>query len=177
MAATPCPVGATPKAYDGKASSAIAFWNTLENYYTVNTAVYVDEKARIQSALTHFKLGTQAGEWASDRIAKALSANPVDYGTWANFKKDFNTQFIPPQTQVDAIAKMHSLRMGNQEFNNWFQEWSAHCRHANIDEGTKIYAFCQALNQALNQKLVNILPQPTTLDALVEKARDLDRNW
>ena len=44
--------------YDGKASSAIAFWNTLENYYTVNTAVYADEKARIQSALTHFKLGT-----------------------------------------------------------------------------------------------------------------------
>ena len=40
-----------------------------------------------------------------------------------------------------------------------------------------MYAFCRALNQALNQKLVNILPQPTTLDALVEKARDLDRNW
>ena len=113
MAATPCPVGATPEAYDGKASSAIAFWNTLENYYTVNSAVYANEKARIQSALTHFKLGTQAGEWASDRIAKALSASPVDYGTWADFKKDFNTQFIPPETQVDAISKMHSLCMGN----------------------------------------------------------------
>ena len=46
-----------------------------------------------------------------------------------------------------------------------------------MDEGTKMYAFCRALNQALNQKLVNITPQPTTLDALVEKARDLDRNW
>ena len=113
MAMTPQPVGVTPEAYDGKASSAIAFWNTLENYYTVNSAVYADEKARIQSALTHFKLGTQAEEWASDRIAKALDANPVNYGTWANFKKDFNTQFIPPQTQVDVIAKMHSLRMGN----------------------------------------------------------------
>ena len=40
-----------------------------------------------------------------------------------------------------------------------------------------MYAFRRALNQALNQKLVNISPQPTTLDALVEKARDLDRNW
>ena len=46
-----------------------------------------------------------------------------------------------------------------------------------MDEGTKMYAFHQALNQALNQKLVNITPQPTTLDTLVEKARDLDRNW
>ena len=69
------------------------------------------------------------------------------------------------------------LRMGNREFNDWFQEWSAHCRRANVDEGTKMYAFRRALNQALNQKLVNISPQPTTLDALVEKARDLDQNW
>ena len=98
MAATPCPVGATPEAFDGKASSAIAFWNTLKNYYTVNSAVYADEKARIQSALTHFKLGTQAGEWANDRIAKALGVTPADYGTWAELKKDFNTQFIPSQT-------------------------------------------------------------------------------
>ena len=118
MATTLCPVGVTPKAYDGKASSAIAFWNTLKNYYMVNTAIYADKKARIQSALTHFKLGTQAEEWASDRIAKALGANPVNYRTWANFKKDFNTQFIPPQTQVDAIAKMHLLHMGNREFND-----------------------------------------------------------
>ena len=141
MAATLRPVGATPEAFDGKASSAIAFWNTLKNYYMVNSAVYADEKARIQSALTHFKLGTQAGEWASDWIATALGVTPADYGTWAEFKKDFNTQFIPPQTQVDAIAKMHSLRMGNREFNKWFQEWSAHCCHANVDEGTKMYAF------------------------------------
>ena len=112
MATTPHPVGVTPEAFDGKASSAIAFWNTLKNYYTVNSAIYANEKARIQSALTHFKLGTQAGEWASNRIAKALDANPVNYRTWAKLKKDFNTQFIPPQTQVDVIAKMHSLHMG-----------------------------------------------------------------
>ena len=122
MAATPRPVGATPEAFNGKASSAIAFWNTLENYYTVNSAVYTNEKARIQSALTHFKLGTQAREWASNWIAAALGVTPTDYRTWADFKKDFNTQFIPPQTQVDVIAKMHSLHMGNREFNDWFQE-------------------------------------------------------
>ena len=146
MATTLHPVRAPPEAYDGKASSAIAFWNTLENYYMVNSTVYANEKARIQLALTHFKLGTQAREWASNWISKALSANPVDYGTWAELKKDFNTQFIPPQTQVNVIAKMHSLRMGTWEINDWFQEWSVHCRHTNVDEGTKMYAFCWALN-------------------------------
>ena len=112
MATTLHPVGAPPEAYDGKASSAITFWNTLKNYYIVNSAIYANEKAWIESALTHFKLGTQAREWASDQIAKALSASPADYRTWAKLKKDFNTQFIPPQTQVDAITKMHSLCMG-----------------------------------------------------------------
>ena len=67
--------------------------------------------------------------------------------------------------------------MGNWDFNKWFQEWSVHCQRANVDEGTKMYAFWRALNQVLNQKLANISPQPMTLNTLVEKARDLDRNW
>jgi hypothetical protein len=33
------------------------------------------------------------------------------------------------------------------------------------------------LNLSLHQKIIQITPQPTTLAALVDKARDLDRNW
>jgi hypothetical protein len=57
-------------------------------------------------------------------MAKALAQTPVTYGTWAAFKADFKAQFILPQTQLDAITKIHSLLMGNREFNEWFQEWS-----------------------------------------------------
>ena len=81
MATTLRPVKVLPKAFNGKASSAIAFWNTLENYYMVNNAMYPIEKSKIQSALTHFKLETQAGEWASDQIAKALGTTSADYET------------------------------------------------------------------------------------------------
>ena len=68
-------------------------------------------------ALTHFKQGTQAGEWASNLMAAALEQTPVDYRTWADFKSAFEKQFIPPETQVQAIAQMHACKMGNREFN------------------------------------------------------------
>jgi hypothetical protein len=64
-------------------------------------------------ALTHFKLGTPARDWASDRLATTLAATPVDYGTWAAFKDKFKEQFIPLQTQVESIQKIHNLLMGN----------------------------------------------------------------
>jgi hypothetical protein len=67
--------------------------------------------------------------------------------------------------------------MGGKEFNMWYQEWSQHERHSQVDEVTKMYAFRKNLNPSLHQKIIQITPQPTTLAALIDKARDLDRNW
>jgi hypothetical protein len=122
----PCLLGTAPESFDGSADKAIAFWNTLENYYTANAAIYDNEDKKILAALTHFKLGTQAGEWASNRMATALAAAPQTYRMWATFKADFKAQFIPPQMQLDAITKIHNLPMGGKEFKVWYQEWSQH---------------------------------------------------
>jgi hypothetical protein len=170
-------LGTAPKSFDGSADKAIAFWNTLENYYTANAAVYNDKDKKISAALTHFKLGTQAREWASDHMATALAAAQVTYGTWATFKADFKAQFIPLQTQLDAITKIHSLSIGGKEFNVWFQEWSQYECRSQVNEATKMYAFRKNLNLSLHQKIIQITPQPTTLAALVDKARDLNQNW
>jgi hypothetical protein len=40
-----------------------------------------------------------------------------------------------------------------------------------------MYAFRKNLNPSLHQKIIQITPQPTTLAALIDKARDLDQNW
>ena len=45
------------------------------------------------------------------------------------------------------------------------------------DETSKMWAFRRALPPALQNKLLTLSPQPTTLDALVEKAREFERNW
>ena len=166
-----------PKPFKGKADQALAFWNTLENYYNINAAIYTADNMKIAMALTHFKQEMQAEEWASDLMATALGQTPADYGTWAAFKMAFKKQFIPPETQVQAIAQMHACKMVNREFNEWFQEWSQHARRANVNDVTKMFAFCNNLNSALNQKMMLLTPQPTTLAAAVKKARDFNRNW
>src|SRR5579863_4832585 len=149
----PRPTGTAPEPYDGKYEGAIAFWNTLENYYTMNDASYPSQGAKIASALTHFKLGTPAGEWASDQIATALDRTPANYGTWASFKAAFNQQFIPPESQAEAIAKMYDTFQGDMDFGRWYQIWSQHARRANVDDVIKQYVFRRCLHPALQQKL------------------------
>ena len=50
-------------------------------------------------------------------------------------------------------------------------------QQANVDKQTKMFAFRKALNPSLHVKIMQLSPQPTTLNGLVEKAWDIDRNW
>ena len=172
---TPQILGTPPEPYDGNAYRATAFLNVLENFFTINAATFNTSAKKVAAALTYFKQGTQGGDWASDVIAEALPTN--NYGSWTDFKAAFKAQFVPPETQVEAIQKVHTTPQKNREFNEWYQEWSTYARQANINEATKIYAFQSALNQALHNKILQLSPMPTTLTALVEKAREFDKNW
>ena len=91
MAAIPQPIGSPPDPFDGNSQRAILFWNALASYYNINDAVFTNESRKVAAALTHFKLGTPAGDWASDCLSMALAATPVNYGTWAAFKMAFET--------------------------------------------------------------------------------------
>jgi len=66
-------LGTAPDPYDGSLDKAIAFWNTLTNYYTINDGVYTTNTQKVSSALTHFKIGTPGGNWASDLMHTALT--------------------------------------------------------------------------------------------------------
>jgi len=170
-------LGTPPDPYDGSPDKAIAFWNTLANYYAINDGVYTTDAQKVSSALTYFKIGTPGGNWASDLMQTALATNPVNYGTWNTFKAAFEKQFIPLASQMEAISKMHPHPMGMKSFATWFQEWSTEARHTGVDETTKMWAFRRNLPLILQQKLLTLSPQPTTLDTLVKKAREFDCNW
>ena len=137
----PRPIGSPLEPYDDSASKAQAFWNSLATYYNMNTNAYANDDKKIASALGYFKIGTQAGEWASHLMEEALAAHPITYGTWNAFKDTFKAQFIPPQVKAEAIRNMHNYQMGNQDFNVWYQTWSDHMRLANTDEESKMFAF------------------------------------
>jgi len=155
----------------------LAFWNILENYFTVNKDTFNTDHKKVASALTYFKQDTQAGEWASDRMATAIAAQPTNYGTWQAFKDAFKVQFIPPQTELEALSKLHATPQENREFNEWYQEWSQHACRANVGQNTLMFTFRNTLNGAINNQIASQSPQPATLAELVECARDLDRYW
>jgi len=115
-------LGSAPEPFDGKSAHAKTFWNTLENYYYLNDSVFSDEGKKVAMALTHFKLGTLARDWACDRAKKALDQVIVNYGSWRSFKKDFAAHFIPAESTLEAGSIMHLLRQGNRPFNKWYQE-------------------------------------------------------
>ncbi len=173
--AAPQKFGSAPESFDGKTDKAETFLSQIENYYYLNEGVLGDESRRVSAALTHFKAGTPAGDWAQDRTRAALAQTPRDFGTWADFVAAFKAHFIPVDSQLEAGALMHNHRQGNKPFNEWYQTWYTHASRAGVDEPTKMFAFRRNLNPALHNKLLTLSPQPATLAALVEKARQFDQ--
>lgn len=170
-------LGSAPEPFDGAADKAEAFWTVLENYYFLNKDIYSTPDKKIASSLTHFKLGTSAGEWAKDRQKAALAANPQTFGTWQSFKDDFKAHFIPVDTELSSTQQMYSLKMGNRPFNQWYQDWSTHASRSGANEGTKMFAFRQNIPQPLHNKIMAVSPPPTTMTRLVELAREFDQIW
>jgi hypothetical protein len=139
--------------------------------------MFADDNRKIATALTYFKVGTPAREWARDKQKTALAAAPVDFGSWRNFQKQYDTHFVPAQSQLQAVQAMHNLRMGGRTFNDWYQEWSTHASRSGVDENTKMFAFRKNIPMALHEKIIALHPQPTTLKDLVEKASAFDQVW
>jgi hypothetical protein len=63
-AAFKCALGTPPEPFDGAASKAETFLSALQNYYYLNEALYNTQSRRVAATLSHFKVGTAAGEWA-----------------------------------------------------------------------------------------------------------------
>jgi hypothetical protein len=170
-------LGAAPEPFEGKPEKAEAFWNNLENYFYLNEDVFNTNGKKISSALTYFKIGTSAGEWAQDLQKKALARTPITFGTWAMFKDGFKKHFIPAHSALEATNAMYTSKMGGRPFNEWYQDWSTYASRSGANEDTQMFAFRKALPMALHQKIMGVSPQPTTLEGLAEKARKFDRLW
>ena len=70
--ATPKILGSAPEPYDGKPEKADAFLNNLGNYYFLNGTIFDTDAKKVSTALTYFKMGTPAGEWARDKQNAAV---------------------------------------------------------------------------------------------------------
>jgi Retrotransposon gag protein len=154
-------LGSAPKPFNSTTANAEAFWTNLANYYFLNNNLYSTTSKQIASALTHFKLGTPAGEWAKDRQQMALAHNPPDFGTWTDFQDAFKSHFIPVDTKLLSTQLLHTIKMNNKPFSEWYQEWSTHANCSGANKETKMYAFHQNIPAALHQKIIGVSPTPT----------------
>jgi hypothetical protein len=170
-------LGSAPEPFDGTSANAEAFWTNLANYYFLNQDLHSTTSKRIASALTHFKLGTSAGEWAKDRQQAALANSPPDFGSWQDFQDAFKAHFIPVDQKLLSTQLLHTMKMGNKPFFEWYQEWSTHANRSGANDETKMYAFRQNIPAALHQKIIGVSPPPTTLTRLVELAKEFDQMW
>jgi hypothetical protein len=175
--ATPKILGSAPEPYDGKPEKADAFINNLGNYYFLNTTTFDTDEKKVSSALTYFKIGTPAGEWARDRQSAALSAMPPDFGTWADFQTLFKAHFVPAHTELEATQYLHTNKMGNRPFNEWYQEWSTQAERSHSNAHTKMFCFRKAIPIPLHQKILGVTLAPNTMEELVRLAREFDRNY
>jgi hypothetical protein len=130
---------------------------------------------KVASALMHFQIDTYAGDWAHEKMAAGLAHTPINFGTWNGFKDAFKATFFPVEAHIEAANAMFTTKMGDCPFLEWYQEWSSHASRAEANEITKIHAFKSVIPGDLHNKLIAMTPQPTTLDGLVNAARELDQ--
>jgi hypothetical protein len=175
--ATPKILGSAPEPYDGKPEKADTYINNLGNYYFLNTTTFDTDEKKVSSALMYFKIGTPAGEWACDRQSSALSATPPDFGTWADFQTLFKAHFVPAHTELEATQYLHTNKMGNRPFNEWYQEWSTQAERSHSNAHTKMFCFRKTIPIPLHQKILGVTPAPNTMEELVRLAREFDRNY
>jgi hypothetical protein len=170
-------LGTPPEPFDGSSTKAEAFWTNLANYYYLNNDLYSTSSQKIAFILTYFKLGTPAKEWAKDKQQAALAMTHPDFGSWTDFQDAFKAHFIPSDAKLLSIQQMHFLKMGNRPFTNWYQESSTHTSQSGANNETKMYAFHQNLPSALHNKILRVSLAPTTLNHLVQLAKEFDQTW
>ena len=78
---------------------------------------------------------------------------------------------------MNSTNIMHTLKMNNRPFSEWYQEWSTHASRSGANETTKMYAFRQNISSVLNNKILGVSPTPTTMPRLVALAKEFDQSW
>ena len=92
-----------PDPYDGSASKASAWIDSISLYLLINNGVYDSDPKKIAFALSFMKEGS-AATWASTVTKKALALSPPNLGRWEDFVREFKTAFIHIDIKNEAIG-------------------------------------------------------------------------
>ena len=102
-----------PDNFDGSASKANAWIDSVSLYLMINESVYNKDPKKIAFALSFIKEGS-AATWASTFTRKALSVTLPTLGTWNDFTVKFKTSFIHIDVKNEAITWLTNMAVSNK---------------------------------------------------------------
>jgi len=139
--------GSAPEPFDGKPTHAQAFWHALENYYYLNGDNFATEHKKVSSALTHFRIGTAAGEWAravvrpasipsclykahmllaaktAQRVGyRADGGTALDAGGAASFRREVSMAGL--RHYLEAVRSGDGSGFAGEEYDSGGSEWT-----------------------------------------------------
>ena len=166
----------TPAEYNGKHETALSWLNSVRVYVLINKEVYDNDDKRVVFALSHMKKRVTQG-WASDYFEQAMAQQPVTFGTFEEFIKNFKKDFTPIDSVGSAIAKLRTLSQKNsvEEYISEFR--TAAVRSKITDNAALIEFFSTGLKHALVHRILGMDTVPTTIEDWYAKASHFDNQW
>jgi hypothetical protein len=89
-------------AFDGSIKKASRWLHSVKAYFTVNATVYNTDEKKVVTTLAYMTEG-MASSW-SDTFYQVCEGRTAKYGTWANFKKEFQDIFVPTDTSCYELG-------------------------------------------------------------------------
>jgi hypothetical protein len=164
-----------PVAFDGSIKKASQWLHSVKAYFTVNATVYNTDEKKVITALAYMMEG-MASSW-SDMFYQVCEGRMAKYGTWANFKKEFQDMFVPANASIVTLNKIQKLKQLQKSLTSYIAEFHSLVAVANIKEShILIHMFNLGLNNTLLCAIHMMGEIPTDFDKYVTAVTKIDSN-
>lgn len=163
---------AKPPDFDGKRSNAQYFWDACQAYLRGNKDIYKTDLHKITFVLSFMKTGS-AATFASNKYK--TYTDTAEYGTWADFAKAFDAQFLPVNAKQDASFAIANCKQ-DDDVDGFIATFKSLALQAGFtQEEPLIEYFRRGLKSSIADKIYN-RGEPTTLEGWYTEASKAQQN-
>jgi hypothetical protein len=167
-----------PKPFNGKRTEYKKFMQDIALYLRMNAKIYQTDEEKIIFTLSFFEEG-DAASWKAQFVEDILGTVQANFGTWADFKKNLDTAFLPYDGPGDALEEMKNMRLGTGSVENHVANFKLAVTRSGLDKDSAavIDYFRESLTIPLQKRIMTIEEPPTTLEDWCKWAMKMDANY
>ena len=167
-----------PDNFDGSASKASAWIDSVTLYRMINNSVCDNDQKKIAFALSFMKEGS-AATWASTIMKKALALNPPTLGDWTTSTNEFKMSFIHIDVKNEAIAWLtNNIVLNKLPLRDYISQFKNQVALREIThEDTLINFFSRGLPPSLVKRIYRMDTVPTKIDDWYTRAINFKTQW